>query len=165
MIAAAHVMAGLVAGVAALSARTNGSRVATGLLLGGLSHVVLDSIPHSDYGSLPRSTVLASVAIEIAATFALGWYLMRSRRLPGVWIAVPAGLAGAMIPDMKFARYFLPEPAGSWVREVGERLHGPFHAEPTAFAVGLAFEIICTLLLFGVLLLLLRRHDLESRVP
>ena len=156
MIAAAHVMAGLVAGVVALSARTDGSRMATGFGLGILSHVVLDAIPHSDYGSLPASTVLTSVAIELAATFALAWYLLQKRRLPGLWAALPAGLAGAMIPDAKFARYFLPAPAGSWIRDVGDRFHAPFHAHPTPVAIGLTLEIVCTLLLLGALLLLLR---------
>lgn len=162
MIATAHVMAGLVAGVAALSARTAGAMAATGFVLGLLTHVVLDAIPHSDYGSLSRTAVLISVASEIAATFALAWYLMRSRRLPGLWIAVPAGLAGAMIPDAKFARYFLPEPAGSWIRDVADRFHAPFHAERATVATGLTFEIVCTVLLFGAFLLLLRRQDLSS---
>lgn len=151
-------MAGLVAGVAALSGRTSGSRLATGFGLGVLSHVVIDAIPHSDYGSLPRSALLISVAIEIVATLALAWYLLRERSLPGLRSALPAGLAGAMIPDLKFARYFLPAPAASWVQSVGDRFHVPFHAAPTSVAVRLTFEIICTLLLFCELLLLLRRQ-------
>ena len=163
MIAAAHVMAGLVAGVAALSARTSASRVATAFGLGVLSHVVLDAIPHSDYGSLPRSALLTSVAIEIVATLALAWYLLRERRLPGLRYALPAGLAGAMIPDLKFGRYFLPSPAASWVETVGDRFHAPFHAAPTTVAVGLTFEILCTLLLFGALLLLIRQQDQFKR--
>ena len=114
MIAAAHVTAGLVAGVAALSARTSGGRLATAFGLGVLSHVVLDAIPHSDYGSLQRSTLLMSVAIEIVATLALAWYLLRDRRLTGLRSALPAGLAGAMMPDVKFLRYFLPAPAAAW---------------------------------------------------
>jgi hypothetical protein len=159
MIAAAHVMAGLVAGVAALSARSSASRLATGFGLGVLSHVVLDAIPHSDYGSLPRSALLMSVAVEIVATLGLAWYLLRDRRLPGLRFALPAGLAGAMIPDLKFARYFLPPPAASWVHDVGDRFHAPFHAGPTTVTVGLTLEVTCTLLLFGALLLLIRRQD------
>lgn len=165
MIAAAHVMAGLVAGMAALSARTDGSRLAAGFGLGILSHVVLDAIPHSDYGSLPASAVLTSVAIELAATFALAWYLLRLRRLPGLWTALPAGLVGAMIPDAKFARYFLPAPMGSWIRDVGDRFHAPFHAQPTTVAVGLTFEIVCTVLLFVAFLLLIRRQRSAPTAP
>lgn len=158
MIAAAHVMAGLVAGVAVLSARTSEGRVATAFGLGALSHVILDAIPHSDYGSLPRSALLMSVAIEIVATLGVAWNLLRTRHLPGLRYALPAGLAGAMIPDVKFARYFVPAPAASWVQNVGDRLHAPFHAAPTTVAVGLSFEVLCTLLLFGMVVLLLRRH-------
>ena len=142
-----------------MSARTIGLRVATAFALGVLSHVVLDAIPHSDYGSLSRSALLTSVAIEIVATLSLAWYLLRERRLSGLRHVLPAGLAGAMIPDLKFARYFLPASAGSWVESVGNRFHAPFHAGPTTVAVGLTFEILCTLLLFGALLLLIQRQD------
>ena len=163
LIAAAHVTAGLVVGVGALSARTRGLRVAIAFGLGVLSHVVLDAIPHSDYGSLPRSVLLMSVAIEIVATLVIAWYLLRDRRLPGLRYALPAGLAGAMIPDLKFARYFLPAQAGSWVERVGNRFHAPFHAGPTTVAIGLTNELICTLVLFGVLVLLVRRQDQLKR--
>lgn len=159
MIAAAHVMAGLVAGVAASSAHTNGLRVATGFGLGVLTHMVLDAIPHSDYGSLAPALLVSSVAIEITGTLTLAWYLLRSRRLPGLTVALPAGIAGAMMPDVKFTRYFLPRPAATWVHDVGDRLHAPFHAGPTTVAAGLTLEIVCTLLLFGVLLMLMRRQD------
>jgi hypothetical protein len=73
--------------------------------------------------------------------------------------ALPAGLAGAMMPDLKFARYFLPESAVSWVLEVGDRFHAPFHAAPTTVAIGLTLEIVCTMLLLGALLILIRRAD------
>lgn len=159
MIASAHVMAGLISGVAALPARTAGAKVALAFGLGVLTHVVLDAIPHSDYGSLPVSLLLASVAIEITAILTLAWFVLRSRRRPGLALVLPAGLAGAMIPDAKFGRYFLPERTGSWIRDVGDRFHAPFHAAPTSVAVGLTFEIVCTLALFGVLLMLVRRHD------
>lgn len=159
MIAAAHVMAGLVAGVAALSAPTNGARVVLGFGLGVLTHVVLDAVPHSDYGSLGRSLVILSVAVETAAVLGLGWFLLRSRRLPGLLFAVPAGLAGAMMPDVKFLRYFLPPPGASWVLDLGSRFHGPFHAQPTTVAVGLPNEILSTLALCGLLLFLIRRQD------
>ena len=162
MIAAAHVMAGLVAGVAASSARTGASRVASGFGLGVLSHIVLDAIPHSDYGSLPQSALVMSVAIEIVATLGLAWFLLRGRRLPGLRLALPAGVAGAMIPDVKFTRYFLPPEGASWVRDIGDSFHAPFHAKSTTVAVGLTFEIICTLLLFGVLWRLIRRQDQAS---
>jgi hypothetical protein len=159
VIAAAHVMAGLVAGVAASSARTSGSRLAAGFGLGVLSHVVLDAIPHSDYGSLPRSALIMSVAIEIVATLGLAWYLLRERRLPGLRSALLGGLAGAMTPDVKFLRYFLPPEAAGWAYDVGDRFHAPFHARAMSVAVGLTFEIISTLVLLGALFWLVRRYD------
>ena len=158
-------MAGLVAGVAALSGRTNGSRLAAGFGLGVLSHVVLDAIPHSDYGSLPSVAVLISVALEIAATLAVAWYLLRQRHIHGLRWSLPAGLAGAMIPDAKFARYFLPAPAGPWIRDVGDRFHAPFHAQPTTVAIGLTFEIVCTVLLLVAFLLLIRRQRIAPTGP
>jgi hypothetical protein len=163
MIAAAHVMAGLVAGVAATSARSNGLRLAAGFGLGVLTHVVLDAIPHSDYGSLSVPLLLASVAIEITATLTLAWFLLRSRHVPGLWFALPAGLAGAMLPDAKFGRYFLPDRVGSWIHTVGDRFHAPFHAEPTTVAVGLSLEIVSTLVLLGALVFLVRRQDATKR--
>jgi hypothetical protein len=155
-------MAGLVAGVAALSARTSRSRVAAGFGLGVLSHVVLDAIPHSDYGSLPRLALLTSVAIEIVATLGIARYVLQERPMPGLRPALLAGLAGAVIPDVKFARYFLPPRAAAWAYDVGDRFHAPFHAQPTSVAVGLTFEIICTLVLLGALFLLVRRYDRDQ---
>ena len=156
MIATAHVTAGMIAGVAALSARGSGWRFATALGLGVLSHVVLDTIPHSDYGSLSRWAILAIVAVELVATFTFGWYLLRPRRLPGLRVTLLPALAGAMLPDAKFAGQWLPEPAASWVHDTGDRFHSWFHVAPTPLAVGLSAEITCTLLLIVGLWLMVR---------
>lgn len=158
MIATAHVTAGMIAGVAALSARGTGWRFATALGLGLLSHVVLDMIPHSDYGSLGPWTILIIVSLELLATFTFGWYLLRQRRLPGLRLTLPAALAGAMAPDAKFAGQWLPEPATSWLHTLGDRFHAPFHAARTPVAVGLVAELVCTLLLLSVLSVLVRRR-------
>ena len=82
MIATAHVTAGMIAAVAALSARGSGWRVAMALGLGTLSHVILDMIPHSDYGKLSQQAILAIVSLELMVTFAFGWYLLRPRPMP-----------------------------------------------------------------------------------
>jgi hypothetical protein len=164
MIAAAHVTAGMVGGVAALSARGSDWRFATALGLGVLSHVVLDAIPHSDYGSLARETVLTIVSLELLATFTFGWFLLRRPRLPGLRLTLPTALAGAMVPDAKFAGPLLPAPAAQWLLAVGDRFHAPFHAAPTPVAVGLVAEIVCTLLLLGALTLVLRRQHRMARV-
>lgn len=162
MIATAHVTAGIIASVLALRVHGNGLRVATALGLGVLSHVVLDTIPHSDYGSLSRWTILAIVSLELLVTFALAWYLLRPRRLRGLHVTLPAGVFGGAIPDAKFPGQWLPAPAASWVRDVGERFHSFFHVDPTPIVVGLTAEITCTLLLITGLWSLLRRYDRDQ---
>lgn len=163
MIATAHVTAGIIAGIVALRARSNGSRLTTGLALGLISHVILDTIPHSDYGSLSRWAILVVVSLELLMTFALAWYLLRPRRLPGLHMTLPAGLAGGMMPDAKFAGQWLPAPAAAWMRNVGDRFHAFFHVDPNPLVVELATEIACTLLLVAGLWLLVRRYEF-SRV-
>ena len=161
MIATAHVTAGMIAGVAALSARGSGWRFVTALGLGVLSHVILDTIPHSDYGSLSRLAILAIVAVELLVTFTFAWYLLRPRRLPGLRVTLLPALAGAMLPDAKFAAQWLPEPAASWVHDTGDRFHSWFHVAPTPVGVGLSAEIACTLLLVAGLWLIVRRNRFD----
>jgi hypothetical protein len=93
----------------------------------------------------------------------LAWYLIRSRRWPGWHHAIPAAVAGAMMPDVKFLRYFLPPRAAALVYEIGDRFHAPFHASPTSVTIGLSLEIVCTLILLGALSLLVRRQDALKR--
>lgn len=162
MIATAHVTAGMIAGVAALSVRGSGSKFVTALVLGTLSHVILDMIPHSDYGVLSQRAILAIVALELVVTFAFGWYVLRSRRLPGLSVTLPAALAGAMMPDMKFAGNWLPEPAASWVTAGGYRFHRGLHVGPTPLPVGLSAEIACTVLLVVGLWLIVRRYPRDQ---
>lgn len=157
MIAAAHVMAGLVSGVAALSVRVGALRVLTAFGLGVLSHGVLDAMPHSDYGSLSPSTLLIVVSIEIVATMTSALYVLRSQPFRGYLSPLLAGLAGAMLPDAKFAAPWLPERVQPMVLDVSNRFHAPFHASPTPVAVGLLVEIVSTLSLIGVFWLLVRR--------
>jgi hypothetical protein len=157
MIAAAHVMAGIVSGVAALSARAGALRVLTAFGLGMLSHVVLDAMPHSDYRSLGPRAVLIIVFFEITATMTIAWFVLRSQRYHAPRVPLLVGLAGATLPDVKFMQPWLPGPVGSWVNRVGEGFHGPFHASPTPVAVGLFMEIVATVSLIGVLFLLVRR--------
>jgi len=150
----------MIAGVAALSTRGNGWRFVAAVGLGVLTHVVLDAIPHSDYGSLRRSTILVIVALELVATFTFGWYLLRRRLRPGLRLTLPAALAGAMLPDAKFAGQSLPAPAASWIRTIGDGFHAPFHAPPTPPALGLAVEIVCTVVLLSLLSMVARRQHL-----
>lgn len=159
MIASAHVFGGFVSGLAAASATTNRSgRIVASFAFGVLSHVVLDAIPHADYGSLSRSMVQLVVAGEIVLSASLAWLIVRSRRPPGWRASIPAGLAGAMIPDVKFiAPVLLPGPAALWVQQTANRFHGFFHADRSPIAVGLTVEALCTLLLLASLTLFPRR--------
>ena len=150
----------MIAGEAALSARGSGWRILAAMGLGLLSHVILDAIPHSDYGSLTRSTILAIVSLELVATFTFGWYLLRRRLAHGLRLTLPAGLAGAMVPDAKFAGQWLPQPAASWIQTVADGFHARFHAAPTSIAVELVAEIVCTLLLLSLLSMVARQQHL-----
>ena len=153
----------MIAGVAALALRGSGWRVGAAVGLGVLSHVVLDAIPHSDYGSLTRSKILAIVLLELVATFTFGWYLLRRRLRPGLRLTLPAALAGAMVPDAKFASQWLPQPAASWIHTAADGFHAQFHTAPTPTAVGLVVEIVCTLLLLSLLWMVARRQHPVTR--
>jgi hypothetical protein len=163
MIASAHVLGGFVSGLAAASAITNrAGRIVSAFALGVLSHVVLDAIPHADYAFLSRSTVRVVVVCEIVLATSLSWLIVRSRRPPGWRASLPMGLAGAMIPDVKFiAPVLLPAPAALWVQQTANRFHGLFHADRSPIAVGLTAEVLCTLLLLTSLTLFPRRHQAQ----
>jgi hypothetical protein len=158
MIASAHVLAGLICGVAAASARASGARVVAAFALGVASHVILDAIPHSDYGVLSRSTIVAVVAMEVVATIAFAWFLLHRREVAGWRTALPAGVAGASIPDIKFVAPLLPDPASTWTEEAANRFHGPFHAWPAPLGVEILLELVCTLLLACALVVVVRRE-------
>lgn len=124
--------------------------------LGVASHVILDAIPHSDYGTLSRSAIVTIVSMEVFATIALAWFLLRRRRPEGWSAALPAGVVGASIPDIKFVAPFLPDAASRWIGAAANRFHGPFHAAPQRLSVELSVEVACTALLIGALVVLTR---------
>jgi hypothetical protein len=157
MIASAHIVSGIVSGVVGASARTKASRFAVAFALGLVSHVVLDAIPHSDYGQLFGAARMAVVIVEVPATAALMWFMLRSRWRPGFGVSVPAGLAGSVLPDAKFAFALFPEPVASSVERWGNGFHSWFHALPTPFLVGMAAQIASLMLLLVILTLMLRR--------
>ena len=155
-------MAGVVSGVGALSVRAGALRVLTAFGLGILSHVVLDALPHSDYGSLGHRAILAIVLFEITATMTIAWFVLRSQRYRGARLPLLVGLIGATLPDVKFMQTWLPGQAGLWVDRVGEGFHGPFHTSSDSVALGLFVEVVATLSLLVVLWLLARRLTHEQ---
>lgn len=128
-------------------------RVATAFCLGFLSHVVLDAIPHSDYGMLPRSALLWLALCEIAVVGVIAGFIVRRRLKPGWAGCLLAGFIGAALADAKFpARAVLPENIARSVERYGDSFHNPFHAgtmsEPW---LGLVIEVACAVLLLAVL--------------
>ena len=167
MIASAHIVSGILCGVVAASARTNASRFAVAFALGLVSHVVLDAIPHSDYGQLFGAERMAVVIVEVPVTAALLWLILRSRWRRGFGVSVPAGVAGSVLPDAKFAFAIFPEPVSSSVERWGNGFHSWFHALPTPFLVGMATQIASLIVLLVILTLVLRRvprHEPIGRI-
>ncbi len=164
MIASAHVAAGFVAGMlSARLTRNRPARIAIALVLGVLSHVGLDAIPHADYGTMDRHKVAFIAAAEIAVTCLLALLLLR-RRLPEHWPEVLiAGILGAVIPDVKFmAGVLLPGPAPHVVQRYGDRFHSYFHAAPSRYSVGMRNQIVAAVLLLASLVSF-RRRPLPER--
>jgi hypothetical protein len=158
MIASAHVLAGLICGVATLSVRARAAKAVLAFALGIGTHVILDAIPHSDYGTLSRGTIVVVVSLEVIATTALAWLLLRSRRTPGWQITLPAGVFGASIPDIKFLAPYFPPQMASMIETAANGFHAPFHAAPMRLAAEVSAELACTALLVGAMVVLARHH-------
>src|SRR5262245_12495468 len=157
MIASAHVVGGIVSGVVGSSARSNVSRFVVAFALGIALHVALDAIPHSDYGQLVGATRMSVVFVEVAATAALLWFMLRSHWRPAYLVPFVGGLAGSLLPDAKFAFALFPEPVATRVEHWGNGFHSWFHAGVTPFLAGKAAEVTSIVVLLAVLTLLLRR--------
>jgi hypothetical protein len=162
MIASAHLAAGFVAGMAsARITERRGLRVATAFAVGLMSHVVLDSVPHGDYGTLPHSTVAWVVLCEIVGICVIGGLIVRNRLTPHWPEYLAAGLAGAVILDAKFlARLVLPARQAMTVERYGDRIHHLFHAAPMRHpGVGTAIEVATTIVLLAILTLFPRTES------
>lgn len=154
MIASAHVVAGLVAGMA--SARVTDKRIqriAIAFGFGILSHVVFDAIPHSDYGKLERATVVWITLGEGVGVCLLAAMILRRRVTPHWPEYLFAGLVGSVILDAKFfVRVFLPLNIAASVQRYGDHIHSFFHADRLSHPiVGTAIEIVTTILLLAIL--------------
>lgn len=154
MIASAHIAAGAVVGV--LSARATRAPVAAislALVLGFLSHFVLDMVPHADYAPLSRTATVRLALSEVAVTSGLVWLILL-RRLPSrAALPVLAGVGASALADAKFvARLVLPPETAEVIAAYGDRLHAGIHAAPpVTIAAGWSTEIATALLLLAVL--------------
>jgi hypothetical protein len=128
-------------------------RVITAFSLGFLSHVALDALQHSDYGSLSRSATLAVVLVELVVISVVIGSILRRRVGPHWPGYLMAGVIGAGIADAKFiAPMVLPENLARMVMGTTGRFHQLFHAPaPSDPWFGLGIEILCTLVLLLVL--------------
>jgi uncharacterized membrane protein YeaQ/YmgE (transglycosylase-associated protein family) len=164
MIASAHVAAGIVVGIA--STRIAGHptlRAAIAFVCAMVVHLLMDALPHSDYGSLAGPHLLVLTLAEGAVVCGIAAYLLHGRVQPG-WIGpVAAGLVGSALPDAKFiVPLLLPSFFAQFVTNVGNRLHTPFHSNADWPIPGLAVEVLCTVLLLASLRLLAEREGLPS---
>ena len=145
--------------IAAHVARGSTPRAALALGLGVLSHVILDALPHGDYGELGMAAMVPVVMLEFIVAIIVLTRILRDRVMTGWPVAIAAGVVGACIPDFKFlARLLLPPDVAVEVAEYGNQLHRPFHADPTSLGVGTTIEVGATLLLLALLTRFPRRH-------
>jgi membrane-bound metal-dependent hydrolase YbcI (DUF457 family) len=154
VIASTHIVAGLIVGLATMHVtESRPGRVALGFFLGVVSHMILDAIPHADYGVLPPATVAWIVLGEVVAMSAIGWRLVRHRVRPRSANALVPAMLGAVLPDAKFvAQLVLPRREADVVRLYGDRFHGLFHAAPmTHHVLGQVTQVTTTLVLLLVL--------------
>jgi len=100
MIASAHVAAGAVVGMAsAYSVKPRFARLTLAIGMAIVAHLLLDAIPHSDYTSLPRPTVLLVATSEILAASAIAGCILRTRLTHDWPEYLSAGLFGSLLPD------------------------------------------------------------------
>jgi hypothetical protein len=160
MIASAHFAAGVLSGMlAAQLAHRASFRAALAVGFGLISHVILDRIPHGDYGELSTAAMVPVVGLEMILGAVLFTRLLRNRVRPGWPVAVAAGLVGACIPDLKFpARVLLPDGMAAEVARRGNAFHSWFHAPPTSMVVGTATEVLAVAVITALLLTFPRRR-------
>jgi hypothetical protein len=148
VIAAPHLAAGFVAGMAGAYVRGPVAvRATAAFVIGLLSHVLLDAVPHSDYGMVERSTIPLLVLAEGLVTGAIAAAVLR-RRLPRHWpLFLFSGIAGSGLLDAKFvARLLLPAQATDAIARRGDWIHGFFHsARMSQPLIGLAIEVAVTI--------------------
>jgi hypothetical protein len=154
VLASSHLSAGIVAGMAA--SRFSGGtarRIVIALGFGLASHVMLDAIPHADYGYLRRLYILPIALCEAALVFGLAALILR-RRVVKEWPAfLAAGVFASAIPDARFGLEMFPWQIKYKVLFATYWFHSFFHAQPVTFWIGMvnqvAMAIGCVAVLFA----------------
>jgi hypothetical protein len=157
LIASAHVAAGAVAGLVASRLTDHRlGRIILAFVLGVVSHVVLDGIPHSDYAPLSSPLRLWIAFGETLVTLALVALITLRRRAPNAAEYLLSGIAGSILPDAKsIVALFVTPALTERVATYGNRFHALFHAPaPESPVVGLTVEVACTLSLLALLVVI-----------
>ena len=112
------------------------------LVLGVISHLVLDAISHEEYPKGLESYLTVIVFIELVSVSLLVFSKRNSNRLN---FLVFIGMSGAAIPDlMKFASRVIN---AQWLVNLGDRIH-IFHATPHSLPeVGLGWQLVTSLVI------------------
>lgn len=154
MNASAHMAAGTVVAMTSLHlTRSTARRVALAAGTGLLSHVLLDSIPHSDYVFLPRDSFLVVSIVEAMIITAILAPIVRPRLMTGWRWPLVVGVIAAGLPDMKvlLAR-LLPTERAAAIAQFTDGIHDHFHAPPPSSPyIGLAIEVSCTIAMLWLL--------------
>jgi hypothetical protein len=149
MIASLHVATGAAIGIAAArTIRPRALQVFVAIVVGIGGHLLMDAIPHSDYGFLPMS-IVAWVGLG-EAFVAIGVVALLARRKLGVgeWLPVSAGVAASMAPDVKFAvRVFVPQYEEA-VTRVTDAVHGLHATRPLHIWLAFGGEVILAMTFF-----------------
>ena len=152
MFATAHLGAGILSGMAASHASGSTTRkVATALFLALSSHVILDAVPHADYGFIPRRHIMPIVLCEAMVVFTVAWLILRRRVSKGWQLLLAAGLFGTAVPDLRFGFGFLPPDIKFKILFFTYWTHSFFHAEPVTFWIGMTTQVTAALVCLGVL--------------
>jgi hypothetical protein len=149
MIASLHVATGAAIGIAAArTLRPRALQVFVAIVVGIGGHLLMDAIPHSDYGFLPMSSVAwvglgeAFVAIGVVALLA------RKKLGAGEWLPVAAGVAASMAPDVKFVVRVLAPQYEEAVTRVTDAAHGLHATKPLHIWLAFSGEVLFALVFF-----------------
>jgi hypothetical protein len=120
-------------------------RVLIAVALGVVSHIIMDAIPHADYGFLPRRRIPPIVLAETAVVFALAAVVLR-RRLTKQWLwFIGGGLFGSAAPDSRFGLDVLGREMKYEVLFATYWFHSFFHAGPVVFWIGMSTQVTAAL--------------------
>lgn len=153
MIASAHIAAGVLSGmVGSRIAKRPAVQAGAALAIGFATHIMLDAIPHADYGALGPRPVARLIVLETLLVGLAALMILRTRVQPGWWLPMLAGVLGAAIPDVGFAaQLLLPGPMGVRVDNAGDAFHGGFHARGVGRRLGITTQLLATVASLGVM--------------